>query len=361
MAAVDRNTGLPVSPYGTEQSYQQTAQTGPSTTNTTGTTTSNTTGTNATVASNYSLNTTPAARDALNSLIAQLQDRPVISAEEAAAKFPIAQAQYSRSGWIFRNPTTGLTMSQTEANLFNTQQKARQTEYVKSGGMVAGGTIEQKALAAERQKEIERGRSSQDRYSKEAAFADAKELTNYFTRVLTEQQMPSILRGAEGAGASQGTARSLLTQQAVARSSESAAKVGLDAAVAYGGINTQFAAILEELTKNDPNSIANQLIAALNTAKGIETSGVSSSVTNVNQNTTGITDQTAVTTGNTVNTNKQVGTPAVATPQAMIQASPAYTPSSAAGTGYVVANAQEPVYEQAEFIYGGGSNVIIED
>lgn len=368
MPAVDRNTGQPAaSPYA-QQSFDQTQTTGPSTTNTTGTTTSNTQSRQVTASSSYALNTTPQARDALNNLIETLQDRPIISQDEANAKFPLATATYSRYGaqsWVYTNPMTGLSMSAQEAQLFNQQQQAKQQEYVKSGGMIAGGTIEQKAAQAERQIEIERNRVTQDKYSKEAAIADSKALSNYFSRVLTEQQMPGILRAAEGSGASQSSTRALLTNDAIARTSESAAKTGIEAAVAYGGINTNLAQVLEQLTRSDPNGVTAQLLQALNVAKGIETSGSNVSVGTTNQTTTGTTDQTAVNSGNTVTTsryNTPVNTTQFSNPSLNVPTASAYTPSSQAGTGYVVANPTTPAYQGAEFVnYGGGDSNVFFD
>lgn len=362
---VDRNTGVQTTPYGQQQSYGQSTTTGPSTAVTTGTSNAVTTTNQNAISSNYALNTTPAARAALDTLIKTLSDRPVISAEDAAVKFPEATRQFDRvKGWYYVNPTTGQVMSNAEAELYNKEQQAKQQQYIVSGGMIAGGTIAQKALEKERMTEIQRNRVTQDKYSKEAAFADAKGLANYFTRILTEQQLPGILRGAEGSGASQGTTRALLTQQAIARNAEGAAKVGIDAAAAYGNVNVSLANVLEELTKNDPNSIANQLLQALNISKGIETSGSSATSGSTTQNTTGTQNQTTVNSGNTQVTNKQVNPqPTITMPQYEMPA-PAYTPSAQAGTGYIVANApQNEPYAEANFIsYGSDdSNVIFED
>ncbi len=365
MAAIDFNTGAPAKTREQEAAttnFTQTQATGGGTTVTNGQQTTNTGGRSVQVASNYALNTTPIAKQALNDLIQTLSDRPVIDQSAALAKFPLATAMYDRSnGWIYHNPVTGVTMSETEVKAFNALQLSKQQEYIKSGGMVAGGTIEQKAQQGERQKEIERNRTTQDKYTKEAAFADSKALGDYFTRILTEQQMPSILRGAEGSGASQGTTRALLTEQAIARNAESATKTGLDAAVGYGQINNQLASTLEALTRSDPNGVAAQLLQALTTAKGIETSGSSVTV--------GTQDQKQVT-NSTQTTTKPAETTVIArdyanttVPAPGINAQPpAYTPSSQAGTGYIERNPMVEAAPKPKTNYSvGDANVFFED
>jgi len=360
MATVDRNTGQPAT-TANNQSFTQGQTTSPVNTSTQGNSVAVTQGTQVQSGSSYSLNTTPQAREALNAVIQQLSDRPVIDEAQANAKFPQAKVQYTPNGWVYTNPITQLTMSATEAQNFNTLQQAKQQEFIQSGGMVAGGTIEDKAQQTARKEEITRGRATQDKYSKEAAFTDAKGLTDYFTRVLSEQQMPGILRAAEGSGASQGSTRALLTQQAIQRSSESAAKVGIDAAVSYGGINTQLAQVLEELTRSDPNGTTAQLLNALNISKGIETRGGSTQTTASNQTTTTTQTQNQQKGAENVNVDRTFKTPAPIT-QAAAYVDPAYTPSANAGTGYIVANTPEP-YKDVSFVsYGNNdSNIIIGD
>lgn len=341
MAAVDRNTGLPASPYGQPTSFVDSQVQGPRTTNTSTTGTTTTSGTQVTSNSNYTLNTTPAAKAAIDALIGQMLDRNNVSDAEAANKFPLATARYTPTGWVYTNPNTGLTMSPAEANRFNQQQTAKQQEMIKAGGMTAGGTVDQRTIAAERQTEIGRNREQQGKYSKEAAFGDAKALTDYFTRVLSEQQLPGILRAAEGAGASSGTTRALLMNDQIARASESAAKTGLDAAVQYGGLSNQLAATLEALTRQDPNSISNQLIQALSVAKGIEQFGSNASVTTTQQDTTQQQKSVANQGAQQTTTYRDYANPSTVSGESIVDTPTAYSPSSAAGTGYIIANPPE--------------------
>jgi hypothetical protein len=244
-------------------------------------------------------------------------------------------------------------MSQDEAERFNQQQRVKREELVQASGIIKGGTEEQRAVSDARLQEIDRNRETQGKYSKEAAMADAQNLSSYFSRVLTEQQMPGILRGAEGSGASQGTTRALLTQQAIQRNSENAAKVGIDAASAYGQVNNQLASTLELLTRQDPNSISNQLLEAFNISKGMVSQGNQVQSQSTNQTTQS--NQTAVATqsGKVEQTNRSLpAQPLLNTGGYAQDYQPQYQPSSQAGTMFIQAN-PEP-YAGASF--GGGGN-----
>lgn len=363
--AVDRETNRPVSGQNlnqNNQSFNQSQSTSPQTVTGTTNQTQKSAESGNVYSSSYSLNTTPEAREALNNLIGQLSDKNNITKAEADAQFPMAVGRYSReSGWITVNPITGASMSPEEANRFNAEQMAKQQKFVAEGGVSRGGTADQRDITDARLLEIQRNRETQGDYSKDAAFADAKSLTDYFTRVLSEQQMPGILRAAEGAGASQSTVRALLTNDAVARASEGAAKVGTEISAQYGNINVGLANVLEELTRQDPNSISNQLLEALNIAKGIEQTGSQGQVSNK----TGVTNTTGTTVQNTggkvEDTNRQYQQPvnnAGATPAVTPSA---YTPAASAGTGYIIAHQAEPFKEVGFTNYGSGDTEVFFD
>ena len=374
MAAVeyDLNTGQPIKTgyQANNTDVTQTSVSGPqkTVTNTTGTQT--TTGTQRTNSSSYQLNTTPAIMAALESAILQMTDRPAISQAQLDAQVPLAKAIFNvNSGWVYQNPLTGLSMSQKEAQMFNDQQMAKRETVKQEAGVIAGGTADQRAISDARLQEIKDNKVTQGKYTKEAAFADAQNLGSYFTRILTEQQMPGILRGAEGSGASQGSTRALLTQQAIARNAESAAKTGIDAATAYGQVNNQLAATLEALTRQDPNGIAAQLLQAINISKGMVQSGSQSSNTQTNQTTN--TNQQSVANADgkveTVYKDFDNGPTNPVSNIGVTAAKDTYTPISKAGTGYVQA---DPIqYQPAKEIqtsdyaaYGeNDSNVFFDD
>lgn len=308
MAIVDHNTGKEVSASGrTLQDYTQTAITAPIETTTQTTGTQQTSGSQTAASSSYAMNTTPTILNALESFITQMMDRPAISNAELDALYPLPikssavtgksntgyvnqQMKGTESFWI--DPKSGQQLSDAQAEALKNQRIRDRERAVQSSGIIKGGTEEQRAVSDARLEEIARNRETQGKYSKEAAMADAQALSSYFSRILSEQQMPGILRAAEGSGASQGTTRALLTQQAIQRNAENAAKVGIDAAVGYGGINNQLASTLELLTRQDPNSISNQLLEALGIGKGIVQSQVG--VQNTQSSQTAKTNQTQV-------------------------------------------------------------------
>jgi hypothetical protein len=159
-----------------------------------------------------------------------------------------------------------------------------------------------------------------------------------------EQQLPGILRGAEGAGTSQGSMRALLETRASEVTAEQAAKLGLEAATSYGQVNNQLAGTLEQLTRQDPNSISAQLLQALQVGKGIASSG--SQVQNTNQGTTKTGTSQQVQGPRTETTNKNfIAPPTVQIPQLAME-QPNVRPVSSAGTGYIVANTPEQSTQQ---------------
>jgi hypothetical protein len=216
------------------------------------------------LSSSFSQNMPGFALDSLQQLLAMLTPGGGLSAEEAVAKTPLVNTMGWRPGIELRGPN-GELMSFTQAQAFNAQQLKLRESLSKSAS--AGTPDEQKRLA-DRNLEIERNRQTQGKYSKEAALADAQNLTGYFARKMMEEAMPGIVRGAEGAGTSQGTVRALLSEQAAGRTAEAGAMVGSQLATGYGQINNQLAGVLEMLTRSDPNSTTNQLLQALSVAKG---------------------------------------------------------------------------------------------
>lgn len=119
----------------------------------------------------------------------------------------------------------------------------------------------------ERLDEINKNQQLRGDYTKSAAFADALGAMNSQLAKGIESQMPTITAGIDAAGTSGSAMSALLTQTAAENAARSAAELGLNAAISYGNIQTGFGSILEQLTaEGDP--ITNQLIAALNVAKG---------------------------------------------------------------------------------------------
>lgn len=70
-----------------------------------------------------------------------------------------------------------------------------------------------------------------------------------------QETMPSIVRAADGAGASASSMRALLTQRAVQQASEAAAAQGANLAVQYGQLNQGNSQVLEALTRADSTEL----------------------------------------------------------------------------------------------------------
>lgn len=216
--------------------------------------------------------------DALQQLIAQLMGGTVAAPQAQVQAAPIA-----RAGGVVGMPSPFVTGRPTVAPVALTRPSVNPSAVSGSGSVVYGATIpgitDANNLIAQRQLEIERNRALQGEYSKAAAMVDAQNLTGYFQRKMMEEAMPSITRGAEGAGTSQSTVRALLAQKAATQTAENAAAAGTQLAVSYGGINTQLAGVLEALTRSDPNSPLAMLLNAIGLTKGAtqSTSGSQSS------------------------------------------------------------------------------------
>lgn len=115
---------------------------------------------------------------------------------------------------------------------------------------------------AARQDAIGEAQDAQQDYSKEAAFTDAAGLITQALQQQMAESMPSIVRAADGAGASAGSMRALLTQQAATNAATAAAAQGAELAVQYGGIANNNGQLLEMLTRSDPTEL-NALLEAM--------------------------------------------------------------------------------------------------
>lgn len=276
---VDRNTGLPTTASALAASIPYTETkvtgTGPSTERATSTSTERV-ATSVSQASS-SLNTTPGALAALEALITQLSDRPNISQAELDSKFPLAgRVFHPNLGWQFADPKTGNLMTSVEAATFNAKQGELRARATQAAGTTGGGTEAQKTQQTERQTEIGRGRATQDKYTKEAAFTDAQALVNKSIADALEAAMPQIAAQLEGAGTSRSSLAANLTQKAATKGATEGAALGANLAGTYGQISNQLSGVLEMLTRSDPNSPAAMLLQAIIGSKGLVSSSVGS-------------------------------------------------------------------------------------
>lgn len=339
------------------QSFTQTGETSPVTTNGTSSERSSTSGTG--ITSSSQLNTTPTILGNLESFIQQMTDRPAISQAELDRQAPLATSSWQNTSgggsWVWTDPSTGRQFySSTEAQRFNTAQQVKRQQLIQQAGIIKGGTEEQRAVSDARLQEIERNRVTQAGYTKDAAFTDAKALSAYFQRTLMEQQLPGILRGAEGAGTSQGSMRALLQTRAAEVTAEQAAKIGIDAASSYGQINNQLAGTLEALTRQDPNSISAQLLQALSVGKGIATSGSQVQSSSQSGTKTG-TQQQVQGPKKETQTKNFIAPPVVSVPQLAME-QPNVRPITGQGTGQIVANSPEQAAAQNQ-VYATPSSI----
>lgn len=238
-------------------------------------------------AAQSTLNTTPQALQALHSLITQLTDRPAISEDSLNQKAPLVALQYSPNGWMNYDPLTGRYVTAQEAQQINTQRTAQRAQMSKDAGVIQGGTAEQIQMQGERRTEISRARTQQGAYSKEAAMGDAQALMNKAIADALRTAMPQITMASEGAGTSKSTFRAQATQEAAVRGGVEGAALGANLSVSYGQIFNQLEGVLEQLTRTDPNGPSAMLLQALNVAKGIANTGVTSTATSGTQQSQG--------------------------------------------------------------------------
>jgi hypothetical protein len=182
------------------------------------------------------------------------------------------------SGSQNTNTTTSQTQNSTQQTNSNQSQTNNQTTRNFTSGqedvldqliaqLAAGGTPEMQRQAAQRLALLQATQGQQAGFSKDAAFADAQGLMSQQMRRVMESLIPSISRAAEDAGSSGGALRALLMQDAAAKAAESSAALGVQTATNYGNISTNYAQVLEALSRGDPQA-EQLLISALGTAKG---------------------------------------------------------------------------------------------
>lgn len=135
--------------------------------------------------------------------------------------------------------------------------------------LASGGTPEQQAISQARQEEITSTRNQRQQYSKEAAQADAQNLVNKAIADALRTARPEITRAAEGAGASKSSQRALLTQEAAIRGALEGAAQGTALSTSYGQVSNQLSAILENLTRQDPNSPVQLLAQSISGSRGL--------------------------------------------------------------------------------------------
>lgn len=153
----------------------------------------------------------------------------------------------------------------------------------------------------ERLNEIATNQSLRGDYTKSKAFADAIGAMNSQLAKGIESQMPTITAGIDAAGTSGSAMSALLTQTAAENAARNAAELGLNAAISYGQIQTGFGNILEQLTaEGDP--VTNQLLSALNIAKGASES--STTTGSMSQTQKGSNTSVEVSTGTTTENKK---------------------------------------------------------
>lgn len=106
-----------------------------------------------------------------------------------------------------------------------------------------------------RQDTIKNAQQQLEDYDKESAFADAQGLINQTLAQQMQETMPSIVRAADGAGASASSMRALMTQRATENAAQAAAAQGANLAVQYGQLNQGNSQVLEALTRADSTEL----------------------------------------------------------------------------------------------------------
>ena len=135
--------------------------------------------------------------------------------------------------------------------------------------LIASLGAQQAASQATTQQAATTAKKGAEGYSKEAAFADSAAAVNAQMRAALLELMPSIVRAAEGAGTSQSSMRALLTQDAAQKAADSAAQLGIKAAVDYGQLQQGLLNSLANLNQTG-DATTNALINALQVAKGAQ-------------------------------------------------------------------------------------------
>lgn len=215
----------------------------------------------------FGQNTPDFALQTLQDLIAQFFPSNKISDEELNRVAPLPDRNSSQYT-TYRTDANGnrYPVYVNEA-LYNTDlaaAQARRQDVIRQAGINPGKLSQGARDVKQLSSDIKGQRSG---YTKEAAFADAGNLSARYMRQLLETQMPQINRAVEGSGTSGGAVAGLLAQDAAARTAESQAALGLQTAVQYGQISTGLDQLLAQLASVG-NPELNQLIQLLGVAKG---------------------------------------------------------------------------------------------
>lgn len=136
--------------------------------------------------------------------------------------------------------------------------------------LIASLGAQQKTSQSTAQQAVQTAQKGAEGYSKEAAFADSSAAVNAQLRAALLELMPSLVRASEGAGTSQSSMRALLTQDAAQKATDSAAQLGIKAAVDYGQLQQGLLNSLANLSQTG-DATTNALINALQVAKGAQT------------------------------------------------------------------------------------------
>ena len=130
-----------------------------------------------------------------------------------------------------------------------------------------GGTADDQRRMQQIQTELAANTAQRNAYSKESAFADADRASAAAQFEALQDMIPTITAGIDAAGTSGSAMAALLAQDAADNAARASAKLQLDASIAYGQIANQASGNNVELLKiEDP--VTNQLLQALEIAKG---------------------------------------------------------------------------------------------
>lgn len=133
-----------------------------------------------------------------------------------------------------------------------------------------GGTPQDQQRWAQIQSEIRANTLQQQKYSKESAQYDADTAAKAAQYEALQQMAPTISAGIDSAGTSGSAMAALLAQDAADQAARASAQLQLDAMISYGQIANQASGNSVELLKID-NPVTQQLLAALDIAKGAVT------------------------------------------------------------------------------------------
>jgi hypothetical protein len=231
------------------------------------------------------------------------------SQEPASSPYAVQNSnQNIREGVITRETSpsstsatgsSNTTSAETVTNFDPETQKALDTIIQQ---LLGGGTTEQKKGNKQRQALISYVEQMLGEYTKGAAFADAQNLMSLNMQQSMEKNMPAIAKSIESAGTSASSMQGLLSQKMANDAALSAGALGAEQAKAYAGATTNFASILEALTRSD-NTVVNSLVQALNTAKGgtVNRTASQTGQSSQNQSISGKTETTSMSGGGSSN------------------------------------------------------------